>query len=71
MGKGSSPRNCFSKQFQNNYDDIDWSRKDKERELVNDCPSLYRWPEGQIINGCGDDDHDECCDSENDSCAND
>ena len=43
MGKGSKPRNCFSKQFQNNYDDIDWSTPSTERELVNDLPSLYRW----------------------------
>ncbi len=24
-GKGDSPRNCFSKQFKNNYDDISWN----------------------------------------------
>ncbi len=23
-GKGDSPRNCFSKQFKNNFDDINW-----------------------------------------------
>lgn len=26
-GKGDSPRNCFSKQFKSNYDEIDWGRK--------------------------------------------
>jgi len=26
-GKGSKPRNCFSKQFKNNYDAINWSGK--------------------------------------------
>lgn len=26
-GKGSSPRNCFSKQFKDNYEDINWSSK--------------------------------------------
>jgi len=25
-GKGSSPRNCFSKSFKENYDDIDWGK---------------------------------------------
>jgi hypothetical protein len=44
MGKGSSPRNCFSKQFQDNYDSIDWSApSSEERDLVNDLPALYRW----------------------------
>jgi hypothetical protein len=28
MGKGSTPRSCFSRQFKDNYDAIDWSRKD-------------------------------------------
>lgn len=27
-GKGDAPRNCFSKQFKDNFDIIDWS-KDK------------------------------------------
>lgn len=25
-GKGDKPRNCFSKQFKDNYDLIDWGR---------------------------------------------
>lgn len=29
-GKGSKPRNCFSKDFKNNYDSIDWKKKDKQ-----------------------------------------
>ena len=24
-GKGDKPRNCFSKQYKNNYDDINWN----------------------------------------------
>ncbi len=24
-GKGDKPRNCFSKQYKNNYDQINWS----------------------------------------------
>lgn len=24
-GKGSKPRNCFSKEFRDNYDDIKWN----------------------------------------------
>lgn len=25
-GKGSNPRNCFSKQFKSNYDEINWNK---------------------------------------------
>lgn len=25
-GKGSNPRNCFSKQFKSNYDEINWDK---------------------------------------------
>lgn len=25
-GKGDKPRNCFSKEFKNNYDNIKWSK---------------------------------------------
>ena len=28
-GKGDSPRNCFSKQFKDRYDDINWRNKNK------------------------------------------
>ena len=31
-GKGDNPRNCFSKQFRDNYDSIDWSKKEKPPE---------------------------------------
>jgi hypothetical protein len=68
MGKGSKPRNCFSRQFQDNFDDIDWSKKSPEREMIEDCAALYRWPEGTIINGCGDEQEEDCCEDE--SCAN-
>ena len=59
MGKGSSPRSCFSKQFQDNYDSIDWSKPSGDRELVNDGP---------VINGCGDDQVDD--EDRDESCAN-
>lgn len=26
-GKGDSPRNCFSKEFKNNHDEINWGPK--------------------------------------------
>jgi hypothetical protein len=32
-GKGSKPRNCFSKDFKYNYDNIDWQKKCKKCEL--------------------------------------
>lgn len=28
VGKGSSPRHCFSDEFRANYDNIDWGRED-------------------------------------------
>ena len=28
-GKGDKPRNCFSKKYKNNYDDINWDDKNK------------------------------------------
>ena len=34
-GKGDKPRNCFSKQFKDHYDLIDWSKnKEKEESYV-------------------------------------
>jgi hypothetical protein len=60
MGKGSAPRNCFSKQFQDNYESIDWSKQKHVEEVI----------DASIINGCGDD-QPECVDeSEEESCAN-
>lgn len=35
-GKGDKPRNCFSKQFKDNYDLIKWERKSGEKEPTND-----------------------------------
>lgn len=26
-GKGDKPRNCFSRQYKDNYDSIDWGKK--------------------------------------------
>lgn len=31
-GKGSKPRNCFSKNFKNNYDLIQWSKEKSKHE---------------------------------------
>lgn len=36
-GKGSSPRNCFSKKFKSNYDAINWGRP-KTIDEVCDVP---------------------------------
>lgn len=30
-GKGDKPRNCFSKQYKNHYDFIDWGRKKQKK----------------------------------------
>lgn len=29
-GKGDKPRNCFSKQYKDNYEQIKWSQKNSE-----------------------------------------
>jgi hypothetical protein len=34
-GKGDNPRNCFSKEFKDNYDLIDWSKKNENYESNN------------------------------------
>lgn len=31
-GKGDKPRNCFSQNFRDNYDLIDWSKKNDKKE---------------------------------------
>ena len=31
-GKGDKPRNCFSKQYRDNYDIIDWGKKELKEE---------------------------------------
>lgn len=68
MGKGSSPRNCFSNKFKDNYEDINWSRKEPDRDLVNDCPSLFRWPDNTSDSIESDDVESEI--TQDDSCAN-
>ena len=61
MGKGSSPRNCFSRGFRENYDAIDWSITKQESEDTTDATI--------------EDQHDPVkhtcdCDCEDQSCAN-
>lgn len=36
-GKGDSPRNCFSKQFKDNYEEINWSKVS--------CNKVSKYPE--------------------------
>lgn len=33
-GKGDKPRNCFSRQYKDNYESIDWGRKSSVQELI-------------------------------------
>jgi len=45
MGKGSKPRNCFSSEFKNNYDSINWGRPKtnetkQQKETRNDARKL-------------------------------
>ena len=32
-GKGDKPRNCFSRSFKDNYDEIDWKYRPKSSNL--------------------------------------
>ena len=32
-GKGDKPRNCFSKQYRDNYDAINWNKKNEKNEI--------------------------------------
>lgn len=39
-GKGDRPRNCFSQKYRDNYDSIDWNKKQKKQdEKIIDNPS--------------------------------
>jgi hypothetical protein len=35
-GKGDKPRNCFSQKYRNNYDDINWNKKENKNEKIAD-----------------------------------
>lgn len=55
-GKGSKPRNCFSSQFKDNYDLIDWCRVVKQKESPKEPnPETYESAEDKlkyIMNHC-------------------
>jgi len=46
-GKGSKPRNCFSKKFKQNFDEIVWDTK-KNQEIrnytVKKNKKIYKYP---------------------------
>jgi hypothetical protein len=33
-GKGDKPRNCFSQKYRDNYDAIDWNKKEQNNEKI-------------------------------------
>lgn len=35
-GKGDKPRNCFSQKYRDNYDSINWNKKNETNETNND-----------------------------------
>jgi hypothetical protein len=39
-GKGDKPRNCFSEQYRNNYDFINWLKKEKENDKNINNPNI-------------------------------
>ncbi len=63
MSKGSSPRSCFSRDFRDNYDDIDWST------VSQSLSSDYSLIEGTIRQTMDYPIEKECDDDEQ-SCAN-
>lgn len=38
-GKGDKPRNCFSKKFKDNYDEINWNYDLED----SDCENVKKW----------------------------
>lgn len=46
-GKGSKPRNCFSKNFKKNFDDIIWNIKkntETKNYIVKKGKKIYKYP---------------------------
>jgi DnaJ-class molecular chaperone len=39
MGKGDKPRNCFSRQFKENYDFINWGKTSNKKDYS--CPDCF------------------------------
>ena len=46
-GKGDKPRNCFSKEFKDNYSEINWGRK-----ISTPCVRICKVKDG-ICEACG------------------
>lgn len=44
-GKGSRPRNCFSKQFKDNYSSINWGSKKKPKQDLMFCEYCAKFQE--------------------------
>ena len=69
MSKGSAPRNIFSNEFRNNYDDIDWSKPDANHLELNNSSTLTQGYSS--IEGCIRQNTDNPTkQSEDQSCAN-
>jgi len=46
-GKGSKPRNCFSKSFKQNFDGINWTTKEGKEirnYIVKKGKKIYKYP---------------------------
>lgn len=41
-GKGDSPRNCFSDQFRNNFETINWGKRERKRKKLTTNTSSRR-----------------------------
>ena len=70
MGKGDKPRNCFSKDFRDNYDGINWvkwSESDEDCDTTSESVSTIEGMIRQSLDIPLESADDQ---SENESCAN-
>ena len=53
-GKGDRPRNCFSRNYRKNYDEINWGRKlsPEEEEKETKCPNKKRHTKIKNVTKC-------------------
>ena len=42
-GKGDKPRNCFTKQFRDNYNQIKWNRKKVKKKRCRSMKTIIKY----------------------------
>lgn len=51
-GKGDKPRNCFSKEYKDNFDQIDWGKKGKKDGKRFDKEAYQETPKDRGAESC-------------------